>query len=90
MVGDDVVMGFTTYLGTNNSYNHHNILALIPKVSTPSRINDIFPISYCNVLYKCISKTITNRIKDGLDEVVSDNQPISVLRHSISENIHIT
>ncbi|GKF08021.1 reverse transcriptase domain-containing protein, partial [Tanacetum coccineum] len=37
--------------------------ALIPKVSTPTRTNDYRLISCCNVLFKVISKIISNRIK---------------------------
>ena len=66
---------------------NHTIIALLPKVSTPSRINDYRPISCCNVIYKCISKIITNRIKDGLDDVVSVNQSAFIPGRSISDNI---
>ncbi|GJW82861.1 hypothetical protein Tco_0156006 [Tanacetum coccineum] len=48
---------------------NHTIISLIPKVTTPARINDYQPISCCNVLYKCISKIIDNRIKEGLDDL---------------------
>nr|GEW43241.1 hypothetical protein [Tanacetum cinerariifolium] len=58
---------------------NHSILALIPKVSTPSRINDYRHISCCNIIYKCISKIITNRLKEGLDDVVSKNQSAFIL-----------
>nr|GEW35392.1 RNA-directed DNA polymerase, eukaryota, reverse transcriptase zinc-binding domain protein [Tanacetum cinerariifolium] len=53
---------------------NHTFLALIPKVSTPRRVNDYRPISCCNVIYKCISKILTNRTIKGIKEVVSDNQ----------------
>ncbi|GJU00845.1 reverse transcriptase domain, reverse transcriptase zinc-binding domain protein [Tanacetum coccineum] len=53
---------------------NHTFLALIPKVSTPFRVNDYRPISCCNVIYKCISKILTNRIIEGIKEVVSENQ----------------
>ncbi|GJY18409.1 protein LAZ1 [Tanacetum coccineum] len=69
---------------------NHTILALLPKVSTPTLVNDFRPISCCNVIYKCISKIITNRIKDGLDDVVSDNQSAFVSGQSISDNILLT
>ena len=52
---------------------NHTIIALLPKVTTPSRVDDYRPISCCNVIYKCISKINTIRIKDGLDDIVSDN-----------------
>ncbi|GKB60907.1 pleiotropic drug resistance protein 1, partial [Tanacetum coccineum] len=53
---------------------NHTFLALILKVSTPLTVSDYRPIPCCNVIYKCISKILTNRIIDGIKEVVSDNQ----------------
>ncbi|GKD81494.1 hypothetical protein Tco_1348333 [Tanacetum coccineum] len=52
---------------------NHTFIALIPKVPTPIRVNDYRPISCCNVIYKCISKILTNRIIGGIKEVVSEN-----------------
>lgn len=54
------------------------------------RVSDYRPISCCNFIYKCISKIITNRIKEGLDDIVSDNQSAFVLGCSISDNILLT
>nr|GEZ58410.1 hypothetical protein [Tanacetum cinerariifolium] len=59
-------------------------------VPTPLRINDYHPISCCNVIYKCISKILTNRIIKGIKEVVSDNQSAFVPGRRISDNILIT
>ncbi|GKF45797.1 putative RNA-directed DNA polymerase, eukaryota, reverse transcriptase zinc-binding domain protein, partial [Tanacetum coccineum] len=53
---------------------NHTIIALIPKVNTPLRINDYRPISCCNTLYKCISKIISNRMKESLSELINLNQ----------------
>ncbi|GJS21493.1 putative RNA-directed DNA polymerase [Tanacetum coccineum] len=69
---------------------NHTFLALIPKVTTPLKVNDYRPISCCNVIYKCISKILTNRIIEGIKEVVSDNQSAFVLGRRISNNILIT
>ncbi|GKC44700.1 aspartic peptidase, partial [Tanacetum coccineum] len=69
---------------------NHTFLALIPKVSTPFKVTDYRPISCCNVLYKCISKILTNRIIDGLKEVVSENQSAFIPGRRISDNILIT
>ncbi|GJR89610.1 uncharacterized protein Tco_0213621 [Tanacetum coccineum] len=69
---------------------NHTVLALLPKVKTPSKINDYRPISCCNVLYKCISKVLTNRIKEGLNDLVSDNQSAFVPGRRIADNILIT
>ncbi|GKD96348.1 putative RNA-directed DNA polymerase, partial [Tanacetum coccineum] len=92
VVGSDVCNS-VRYFFTNGKLLrevNHTILAMLPKVSTPSRANEFCPISGCNVIYKCISKIITNRIKEGLDDVVSVNQSTFVPGRSISENILLT
>ncbi|GJV48237.1 hypothetical protein Tco_1438449 [Tanacetum coccineum] len=56
-------------------------------------IRDFFlqwPISCCNVLYKCISKIIANRVKEGLGDIVSINQSAFVPGRRISDNILLT
>ncbi|GKB90550.1 reverse transcriptase zinc-binding domain-containing protein [Tanacetum coccineum] len=58
---------------------NHTFIAFIPKVPTPLKVDDFRPISCCNVLYKCISKILTNQIINGIKEVVSDNQSAFVL-----------
>ncbi|GJV22742.1 hypothetical protein Tco_1375437 [Tanacetum coccineum] len=69
---------------------NHTIIALIPKVASPSRVNDFRPISCCNVLFKCISKIIANRIKESLKVLVSPNQSAFVPGRNISDNILLT
>nr|GEZ05553.1 hypothetical protein [Tanacetum cinerariifolium] len=69
---------------------NHTLITLIPKVSTPFKINDYHPVSCCNVIYKCISKILTNQIIEGIKEVVSDNQSTFVLGRRITDNILIT
>ncbi|GJR75171.1 putative reverse transcriptase domain, reverse transcriptase zinc-binding domain protein [Tanacetum coccineum] len=46
---------------------NHTIIALISKIQSPLRVNDYRPISCCNVLFKCISKILANRIKHSLE-----------------------
>nr|GEY53873.1 hypothetical protein [Tanacetum cinerariifolium] len=69
---------------------NHTFIALISKVPTPLRVNDFHLISCCNVIYKCISNILTNRIIRGIKEVVSENQSAFVLGKRISDNILIT
>ncbi|GKC29501.1 hypothetical protein Tco_1036795 [Tanacetum coccineum] len=69
---------------------NHTIISLIPKVVTPLRINDFWPISCCNVLFKCISKIISNRMKESLSELVSLNQSAFVPERRILDNILLT
>ncbi|GJY12395.1 hypothetical protein Tco_0381704 [Tanacetum coccineum] len=69
---------------------NHTIIALIPKVHTPNRINDYRPISCCNVFFKCISKIISNRIKGSLNALISPNKSAFVSGRRISDNILFT
>ncbi|GKA84753.1 reverse transcriptase domain-containing protein [Tanacetum coccineum] len=69
---------------------NHTIIALIPKVKSPSCINDYRPISCCNVMFKCITKIIANRIKESLKILVSPNQSAFVPGRRISDNILLT
>ncbi|GJX40550.1 hypothetical protein Tco_0255540 [Tanacetum coccineum] len=92
IVADDFVTVVCEFFTNGKILNelNHMIIALIPKVSFPTRVNDYRPISCCNVLFKCISKIIANRIKDSLKVLVSPNQSAFVPSRSIADNILLT
>ncbi|XP_031096925.1 uncharacterized protein LOC116001176 [Ipomoea triloba] len=65
------------------------LLVLIPKVKSPETVRQFKPISLCNVSYKIITKTITNRLKGILPSLVGPYQSSVVQGHQISDNILI-
>lgn len=65
-------------------------IALVPKVSTPDKVSNFRPIACCTVLYKCISKVLTNRLKGVLGKLVNTNQSAFIPGRNISDNIMLT
>ncbi|KAA0049769.1 non-LTR retroelement reverse transcriptase-like protein [Cucumis melo var. makuwa] len=62
-------------------------ITLIPKHNGAKRLEDFRPISCCNVLYKCISKILVDRLHVWLPSFISSNQSAFILGRSIIENI---
>nr|GEY45699.1 hypothetical protein [Tanacetum cinerariifolium] len=91
-VGEDVCRAVRDFFRNRKILKeiNHTLLVLVPKVAAPMKINDYRPISCYNVIYKCISKINTNRIIDGVGEVVSENQSAFIPGRRISDNILIT
>ncbi|GJT46938.1 RNA-directed DNA polymerase, eukaryota, reverse transcriptase zinc-binding domain protein [Tanacetum coccineum] len=64
-----------------------NLISLVPKLATLLKITYYRPISCCNVVYKCISKVIVNRLKEGLSSIVDCNQSAFIPGRHISDKI---
>jgi hypothetical protein len=65
------------------------ITTLVPKMANPSKMGDFRPISYCNLIYKCITKILANRLVSCLDTLVSANQTAFIANQSIAENVFL-
>nr|GEX45881.1 putative reverse transcriptase domain, reverse transcriptase zinc-binding domain protein [Tanacetum cinerariifolium] len=89
IIGVDVIKAVKEFFTNGRLLKelNHTIIALIPKVNTPARVTDYRPISCCNVLFKCISKIIANRLKGSLKRLVSPNQSAFVSGRCISDYI---
>jgi len=66
---------------------NHTLIALIPKVSNPTRTNQFWPISLCNTIYKIISKIMSNHMHLILEKVICPIQSALVPKRFIHDNI---
>lgn len=76
VVKEDVVNICLEFLNSNKSLECVNDtpVALVPKVQKPESVENFRPISLCNVIYKVVSKCLSNRLKISLDEVITENR----------------
>jgi len=89
VVGEDVTKTVLEFFLSGQLLKETNatIITLVPRRKNPSSMGDDRPISCCNVVYKCITKILTNRLRLGLNDIVSANQGAFIPGISISENI---
>nr|KAJ0193875.1 hypothetical protein LSAT_V11C800388240 [Lactuca sativa] len=89
IVGDDFCVAVKEFFLSKKILKEINatVIALVPKIPTPGKVGDYRPISCCNVVYKCISKIIVNRIRDHLGCLVSDNQSAFIPGRNILDNV---
>jgi hypothetical protein len=72
--------------GKNPKPLNETHICLIPKINNPSHPSDFRPISLCNVSLKIITKTIANRLKAILSDLITQNQSAFVPGRLISDN----
>ncbi|GJV50024.1 RNA-directed DNA polymerase, eukaryota, reverse transcriptase zinc-binding domain protein [Tanacetum coccineum] len=89
IVGTDVCNAVKEFFRTRKLLNEVNstLISLILKIQTPDKVTNFRPIACCNVLYKCISEIITDRMKNALRKIVGLNQSAFVPNRHIQDNI---
>ncbi|GKB43590.1 RNA-directed DNA polymerase, eukaryota, reverse transcriptase zinc-binding domain protein [Tanacetum coccineum] len=89
IVGDDLCATIQEFFKSGKMLGELNttLISLVPKCILPSKVTDYRPITCCNVVYKCISKVISNRIKVVLNELIDPNQSAFIEGRQIFDNI---
>lgn len=65
VINTDVLQTVLAILNNNMdpSFINNTHIILIPKIENPKTTRDYRPISLCNVIFKLVTKTLTNRLK---------------------------
>lgn len=89
ILGEDVVAAIQNFLSICLLLKEVNatILTLVPKKANASAIGDFRPITCCNVLYKCITMILSNRMLPFLDPLINRSQSTFILGRSIYEYV---
>lgn len=66
---------------------NHTLLTLIPKCNVPIYVSQFRLISLCNVIYKIITKVITQRLRNIMPYVVADTQSSFIMGRSTMDII---
>ncbi|XP_039055469.1 uncharacterized protein LOC120198169 [Hibiscus syriacus] len=87
-IGEDVIKAVKFFFHNFLIHPAFNsiILALVPKITNPSKVSDYRPISCCSVVYKVITKIISKRLTDLLPDIITPNQYVFVNGRSIIDN----
>lgn len=87
-IGSDITNFVLNILNHNCDIGNinHTLLCLIPKIKNPTLPSDYIPIALCNVLFKIITKTIANRLKKILNDIVSPQQSAFIPNRLITDN----
>lgn len=88
-MGDEVTSVVLKFLNDGRFENYINFtyIVLIPKIKNPVYAFDFCPISLHNVIYKLMSKVLTNRLKILLSTIISKNQSAFIPGRLILNNI---
>ena len=92
IVGIDICVAIKEFFGFFKLLKTVNLtlISLILKIKNPSSIAHYRPISLCNVVYKNISKILTERIKICLLKCISECQSAFIKGRQILDNIVVT
>ena len=76
IIKNDIIEVVQSFFTTGKLYKAFNctLVSLILKVQCPKTVKEYKQIGCCTVIYKIISKVLTNRLHDVIHKVICDSQ----------------
>lgn len=92
VIGADIVNLVSNFFkdGTISQGLNDTNVVLITKKKSPIKIKELRPISLCNVLVKVITKVAANRLKEVLEDIISETQSAFIPGRLISDNMMVS
>jgi len=89
IVGEEVSEAILEFFQTGQLLQRANatILTLVPKKKNSASMGDYRPISCCNIIYKCITKILANRLLPGLHDIINSNQEALFLEEASQKTL---
>lgn len=90
-IKDDLIKAILDFFQKNKLLREVNstFIVLNPKSLDAATLDHFKPISLCNFLYKIITKSMANRIKKVIPELVNHTQAAFITDHNIIDNIRL-
>ena len=89
IIKDDIIEAVKSFFTTGKLLKDFNctLVSLIPKGQNPKTVKEYRPIACCTVLYKIISKVLTNRLHGVMQNNICDSQAGFIPGRKIADNI---
>ncbi|KAL2224953.1 UNVERIFIED_CONTAM: hypothetical protein Sindi_2952100 [Sesamum indicum] len=91
LLGDQVCRAVLDFFRSGRMLRqlNHTIIALVPKSEHSTYVADYRPILCCNVIYKAITKIISDRLAPALEHLIDRCQAAFVGGRNITDNIFL-
>ena len=88
IVGESVTRAVTSFFQTGRmpAKVNNSFIVFIPKSQSPTSFNYYRPISFCNVVYRIITKLLVSRLRKILHKLISPTQVAFIPGRWIAEN----